>query len=417
MALAGDGQGTIVDGVSRHYAFISFPGFGHVTPVVPVIEELVRRGHRVTHFVAEDYEEDAVDSGARVVPYFSDFPEPFGHAESVEEAAQMLVDLMRQGFAPLRVAMDTLDDDRPDLILHDDISTHTARLLAEHWGVPLIRLYAHFVHAGAVAEASRQPGPIDTAEVLRHPMLAQAWRAEFDALVPMGFQLSSAMDVLMREDVAANIVFMPRSFQPGVDAEFTNGRYVFVGSSLHRPSPLPWRPPEGKRVALASLGTSLATAPAFFRACADAFADRDWHVVLTVGSRTDPAEIGSLPPNVELHAWLPHSVVLPHTSIFVGACGMNTTMAVFDAEIPMIAVPGSTEQLATAQRIDQLGLGRMLELDKVTPDAVYSAVSDVLADSAVAARVRAMSQQIKAAGGVSRTADEIEACTPALARS
>ena len=38
-----------------HFAFICLPAAGHVNPTLPVVAELVRRGHRVTYATSERY--------------------------------------------------------------------------------------------------------------------------------------------------------------------------------------------------------------------------------------------------------------------------------------------------------------------------------------------------------------------------
>jgi MGT family glycosyltransferase len=388
--------------VSRHCAFFSFPGFGHVKPALPVIAELVRRGHRVTHFVARRFVPAAAQPGVRVVGYDSDFPEPFGGAESVEDAVGLLVDLMREGFAPLTAAVEVLARDRPDVLVHDDISTHTARLLGWWWERPLVRLFAHFV---SPVGADREPGPIDASAVMGHPALRQAWRERFDSLAGLGLEMRPVMDALMREDPAANLVFVPRRFHPDGDLD---GNYVFVGPTPDAPEDS-WQPPGESPVALVSLGTSRTPSPVFFRRCAEAFDGTGWHAVMTLGGRVSVAEIGAVPDNVEVHQWLPHAAVLPHTRLYLGGAGVNSVLAALAWNVPVLAVPQSDEQRANANRVVELGLGRVVEPDASVAE-ISGAFRDVTTDPAVSARVRAMSEHIRSAGGAARAADEIELC-------
>jgi MGT family glycosyltransferase len=392
----------------RHFAFFSFPGFGHVRPVLPVMAELLGRGHRVTHFVAERLADTARRPGVRVVPYASEFPEPFGRAESVSDAVRMLADLLTEGFAPLTEALRVLDDDRPDVLLHDDIGAHTARLLSWRWNVPVIRLYAHF--ANHVRAGQPVPGNgISPDEVMNHPALRTAWQRKFDELGELGYGMRPVMDALMRDDAAAEIVFVPREFHP--DGEFSD-RYFFVGSS---PDPAVekarWSPPPGRRVALISLGTAQAAAPEFFRRCAAAFAGTDWHVVMTLGSRVAPEMVGPVPENVELHQWLTHGAVLPHATVYFGAAGMSSLLESLSCGTPVIAVPHTDEQRANADRITELGLGGTIEPGEIGPATVFERAEAVAGDPEIARRVKEMSGHLAAAGGAPRAADVIERCS------
>jgi UDP:flavonoid glycosyltransferase YjiC (YdhE family) len=42
--------------MAMHLAFVSIPAYGHVNPTLPLVAELVARGHRVTYFTSADFE-------------------------------------------------------------------------------------------------------------------------------------------------------------------------------------------------------------------------------------------------------------------------------------------------------------------------------------------------------------------------
>jgi UDP:flavonoid glycosyltransferase YjiC (YdhE family) len=75
---------------------------------------------------------------------------------------------------------------------------------------------------------------------------------------------------------------------------------------------------------------------------------------------------------------------------------------------PLVAVPQMPEQDVVAQRIAELGLGRALDRDDVTPDSLREAVEAVLADDALHARLRAESHRVREAGGTRTAADKLE---------
>jgi UDP:flavonoid glycosyltransferase YjiC (YdhE family) len=62
-----------------------------------------------------------------------------------------------------------------------------------------------------------------------------------------------------------------------------------------------------------------------------------------------------------------------------------------------------------ACRVVELGLGRIVELDAITPAELRDAVLDLASDEPTAARVRSMGERVREADGTSRAADEIEA--------
>ena len=72
----------------------------------------------------------------------------------------------------------------------------------------------------------------------------------------------------------------------------------------------------------------------------------------------------------------------------------------------MIVVPHMTDQRFNGQRVEELGLGVLL--DDVTEESVRSLVSQLASDSAISARVKDMRRMIQRAGGSAAAADVVE---------
>ena len=58
----------------KHIAFFNIPALGHVYPTLPVVSELVRRGHRVSYAAVKDRDPLISKTGATLVPYGSTRP-------------------------------------------------------------------------------------------------------------------------------------------------------------------------------------------------------------------------------------------------------------------------------------------------------------------------------------------------------
>lgn len=56
-----------VPDVARHLLFVALAGHGHVTPTLPLVEELVRRGHQVDYATAAEFAESVTGAGAHWV--------------------------------------------------------------------------------------------------------------------------------------------------------------------------------------------------------------------------------------------------------------------------------------------------------------------------------------------------------------
>lgn len=400
----------------KHIAYFSFPGFSHVSQMLGTVDELVRRGHRVSFVVADQYAHLVRDRGAELVVYHSDFPQWIDKVRTADDAVTMIIDLMREGFAPLSAALRHFADDRPDLFMYDTIAPNTARVLARGWQRPIVQSYIIF----AMNEDKEIPGapepshthPATPDSVRDHPRLSQfatgLGREVSRLLTGSGLNPQLAVDSLEGGDEDLHLVFLPRSFQFGGDT--FGERYRFVGPAPARaPEDGTWTPPgDGLPVVLISLGTTGNHNAGFFRMCIKAFADQPWHVVMAIGPGHDLASFGPVPPNLELHSWIPFASVLRHASVIVTAVGTGSTMLALRHEVPIVAIPQSQEQEATAYRIAELGLGHYLA-EEITERSLVDAVRSLTQDAGIAARMARMREDIETAGGAERACDELEA--------
>jgi MGT family glycosyltransferase len=392
-----------------HVAFVNYPAHGHVNPTLPVVAELVRRGHRVSYVVAEQFADVVRDAGATALPYRSHVPRSWDTvaipetitADVVAEAALAHV---TEGLAPLAMAHAAFAADRPDVFAYDAFGHQTGRILALRWHVPSVLLCTTFVACERFSPyqdmAASMPAPDPG-----HPALAKARTAMVDALAEHGLTETPEEFAAVEED--RNIVFVPRRFQPR--GELFDSRFAFVG-------PCPggrrgeWRPSSDRPVLLITMGSfGYHHQRPFFARCVEAFADSPWHVVLTIGRLVTPDELGPLPGNIEVHPWVPQLAVLDHATGFLSHAGMGSTMESLAAGVAPVVVPRTPEQDLVAARLTELGLGRRLDPDQLGPAALLSAVDGLAADTACAARVDELRRDMRAAGGPVRAADVIEA--------
>jgi calicheamicin 4-deoxy-4-thio-alpha-D-digitoxosyltransferase len=399
----------------RHVAFFSFAGYGHVKPSLPLVTELVRRGHRVTYVVADTYAGLVEPTGTTLLRYHSTFPRLAPAVQTTADATSMIIDLVTEGFAPLDAAATRFADDRPDVIVHDTINPYSARVLAKQWGVPIVRMYPVFAYnednvlpGAETRDPHRLAGSDVTDPVLvarkEELQVAVAGVAEKHGLTP-----DALANAFTEGDEALSLLFMPRAFQYGGDG--FGERYSFIGPCIDdHASPDAWTPPsDGLPIVLITTSTSTEGIPAYFEKCVAAFEGRPWHVVMTLGRNTSPDQLGPLPPNVEAHSWLPHAAVLPHVKVSVCGAGMNGLMDAFHFGRPVVAIPLSDEQEANAKRVVDLRLGQMLLPTEFTPSALHQAVTDIANDPAIHVGVRDMQRHIQNTGGATKGADDIEA--------
>ncbi|MCR3749384.1 glycosyltransferase, MGT family [Lentzea californiensis] len=353
-----------------HIAIFLMPERGHVLPALGVIAELVRRGHRVSCPVPARFAPAVTECGATAIPYEPTLPGEL--PATLYEAAHLA---LAEAESALPQLERTFRDDRPDLVAWD-IAAWSGGVIAHRLDVPnvllevLLTSNAHWSLGTAVVPPRR-----------------------FDpAAIGFFTRVHGFLGCSLPEFVSGarrRIALFPREFQP---EGHTFGEHVaFTGPCLtERAFQGTWQPPPDRPVVLATTNTQV---------CADAARGMPWHLV-TKDKVLSPAV------NVETHDEVPQLAVLEHASVFVTRGGMGGVMEALHHGVPMIVVPHMTDQRLHGQRIEELGLGVLL--DTVTVESVRSLVDQLASDSAISARVKDMQRMIHRAGGSASAADVVE---------
>ena len=123
---------------------LSVPAYGHVNPVLPIAQELVRRGHDVTVFNAAQFEPLIAATGATFAPYppvltLADFARALKDGDLVA-----WLHLLLQASGPLLGATyRVLRDSPPDLILFDGVAIW-GEMVARKLRVPSVTISTAF---------------------------------------------------------------------------------------------------------------------------------------------------------------------------------------------------------------------------------------------------------------------------------
>ncbi|MFJ2830066.1 macrolide-inactivating glycosyltransferase [Streptomyces sp. NPDC087263] len=392
-----------------HIAMFSIAAHGHVNPSIEVIRELVARGHRVTYAIPPVFADKVAATGAEPVHYTSTLPSP---DDDPEAWGTTLLDNVEPFLADAIQALPQLvkayEGDEPDLVLHD-ITSYPARVLAHRWGVPAVSLSPNLVAWTGAEEEVTKPMWAEPLKTER----GQAYYARFEAwLAESG--ITQQPDPFVGRP-ARSLVLIPKALQPHAD-RVDEAVHTFVGACQgERAAQGEWQRPEGaEKVLLVSLGSSFTKQPAFYRECVKAFGELPgWHVVLQIGKFVDPAELGELPGNVEVHQWVPQLAVLRQADVFVTHAGAGGSQEGLATGTPMVAVPQAVDQFGNADMLQALGVARHLPMEEATATTLREAVLALDADPEVARRLAEIRDGMAKEGGTRRAADLIEAELPA----
>ncbi len=293
--------------------------------------------------------------------------------------------------------------DRPDAVC-TDMMTSTGRLLAHVLSVPEVALVPNFAaneHFSLRSEMAPS-GFENSPEMQDFIKQMQEFYAEHG--------VTGDPDTLSgHTPPELNLVFLPREFQ--IAGQGFDERFRFLGPLLERQEQAEPPTPADSDAPLLyiSLGTAFNNDLDFYRTCLQAFRGTRWQVLLATGHRVDPADLGEIPPNVEVHAHVPQLAVLRRADVFVSHAGMNSTMEALASGVPLVAVPQMPEQEANARRAEELGLGRRTDPDTLTAEGLREVVDEVAGNDDIRANLATMRRVLTECGGARAGADAIEA--------
>ncbi|MGW1071285.1 nucleotide disphospho-sugar-binding domain-containing protein [Streptomyces sp. NPDC002537] len=388
-------------------AVLSAPDEVRTRSMLPIVRELRRRDHRITYITTMEFAERAATAGVDVlVPESRPVHGP--HMEPRDWVGVLSLSCVEDTLDFAEEIHDDFADNVPDLVLYESSTRIIARLLTCRWNRPGVQIYPSFAWGDFLV---RDVPPTDETDmdgcVARLPERLRKRLARF---LTFAEQAGVPPHDLYTRAEPLSIALMPKVFQS--DGHLFDNRVAFVGPCIpERRMDERWGPPTtGLPIVFLALDPGLLDRePGFLRDCAQALAGLPLHLVITTGGDADGRPYGGeLPPNVEVHARVPRSMVLRRASAHICHPDLNSAMESLYFDTPMIVVPTTGDEREVADRVVELGLGVRLLPEAVDPEALAGATLALLGDVDTRHRVRELQREARRAGGARRAADEIE---------
>jgi MGT family glycosyltransferase len=382
-------------------AFLNIAMHGHVNPTLPVVSELVRRGHSVSYHTSPPFSEEIAATGASLHLYpggDQPLPDPVMPLTLLEGLARSTVRLLPAVLTDLRGV-------RPDLIVHDSACVWGA-VAARELQVPAAASFTTFAFNRHVPSPTRGSWALLAAAMTRPGSLRDYLRSRWELRRRFNTRGLPLLDLgNIRQPL--NLVYTSPAFQPGV--EDFDASYRFVGPSIGSRPVDPSFPASTLRdpVLYASLGTVFPADPRLLRRFATALAPLAGTVVVSTG-QTDPAALDPMPANVLVRRYVPQPEVLARAALLVTHGGMNSVNEAMYAGVPMLVVPQGADQPMVARRVVELGAGLSIRTQNVTEGAVHALARRLLDDPRFGAATSTLRDAQRQAGGYRRAADELE---------
>ena len=396
----------------------SIPAHGHITPLLTVAENFVRRGDDVRFVTGSRYADKVAATGATFVPLpaeadfddqhlFESFPER-AKLKGVRAAAFDTENVFaRPGKAQYETLMAAIAEKPADVVLADPVFVG-AIIMVEH----------RRSTRPAVVMCSIIPLPIDSrdtapfglglqpARLLNRPRNAalaavthQVWKRaqqiidETHRAVHGKAMPSTLADWGRRAD--AIVQFSVPSFEYSRSDAPANLHYIGPLSATGFETPLPdwWADLDGTRPVIHVTQGTVANADydQVIAPTLRALADEDVLVVVATGGR--PLDtLPPLPANARAAMFLPYDELLPRTSVYVTNGGYGGVQYALRYGVPIVATGGKEDKPEVGARVAWSGVGRRQRTEQPSPRALRRDILAVLKDP----RYRQASQRIAA---------------------
>jgi MGT family glycosyltransferase len=165
----------------------------------------------------------------------------------------------------------------------------------------------------------------------------------------------------------------------------------------------------GEPLIYASMGTIMNGRVDVFRTIAAGVAKhKNTQLVLAIGDRLNPEEIGAVPSNAIVVNQAPQLELLKRASVCITHAGLNTVLESLAEGVPQLAIPVTFEQPGIAARIAAKKTGVTMSFADLTPEHLSTLLDELLNSSTYRENARKFQKIISKTNGLSMAADIVE---------
>lgn len=388
--------------------FFNVPAHGHINPSLPLVTELVRRGHDIRYYATESYRQRVTATGAAWFTYDARVEDDYFDGRGLDgtDPQKAAVNLLGTTRAILPDLLQITREAQPDYIIYDCMCP---------WGY-FIGQIMKLPTVSSFSLLPLSPRLFLNWQVLRLllPMLITGFRSGTEANrlaselgKQYGVKSLDRMTVLSAPG-DLSISYSSSAFVPFADTLADSFR--LVGWTLpETTADEPFVRDSERKLIYISLGTVANENIGFFKRSIEALAGTGYDVLISTGGRFEADQFGTLPDNISLKPWVPQPQVLQQAALFITHGGINSLHDALYYGVPLLVVPQQTEQTFNGIRVVDLAVGLMLRPQQVTVAAIRSSTEQLLSDNRYQTEAKRIGDSLRAAGGVARAVDEIEA--------
>ena len=404
------------------FLLATIPVVGHVSPMLPIAQTLISRGHEVWWYTGALFQERITALGARFVPMHAGLD--YSIAENVPAElsaqrrklrglAQLKFDLehffIQAAVGNAKDLLSLLEQFSADGIVADSFFI-AAAWVHEREGIPWAQL-----GISALTLPSRDTAPFGLGlkpdasllgrlrnRVLYELLQTVVFRSLYTCVNEARSQVSLGSTNTLLFDVLSPYLYLAGTV-PGFEYPRSDlpPQVHFIGPLLPKTTPNFTPPPwwndleQELPVIHVTQGTVATDPEDLIIPTLQALKDESVLVVVTLGSRSTAAfGAFSLPKNVRVEPFIPYQLLLPYVDVMVTNGGYNGVQMALAHGIPLVAAGKSEDKSEICARIAWRGVGVDLKTQTPKPNQVRQAVRQVLSDALYRQQAKQLQTQI-----------------------
>ncbi len=367
-----------------HFGVLSFTGTGHLNAFISLAQELRDRGHKVTFFERPKIADRVCQAG---LDFF-----PIGGVNTSQPIAPACnrpsllseISMLRFNLARIQNDMDIFFRETPRALKHVGVNALlineiavTGPTVAEILQLPYFLISTSVPHRLGWRGRSWLTGYRYSSSCLswmqsvflevsalrlRGPIRSAVENHRRRAGLGTLRKASSLFPPLAHISQLPQCLDLPRKSLPG-DFHYTA---PFISDTPRPHTTFPWEKLDGRPLIYASLGTTRNIQAKVFRLIAQACQDLNVQLVISLGDRFDPDAFSGLPGQPVLTRYAPQLELLKIARLVITHGGSNTVLETLMAGKPMLAIPMTLDQPATAARLAQLHCAKVLPVMRLS---------------------------------------------------
>lgn len=368
---------------------------GHLLPTFPLADSLKRANHEIVYLTFLDCEALIRKMGFDFYPLFQDHY-PKGFKEIYKE---LVSNDDHRGFDKHLIDFSNGSFDKTLATLQGDVFIVSSFLTIE-------ALFLHYKYnlkpvilSPRLYDVNDPLCDICASEIIILP--ADESMHLLDLVGTMKLKHSSFQDLVSPLATFMHLILCSKDFEKSTINHNKQTTYIGCGG-LHRQSQAGWAELADRKVIYASMGSQaymygdkLTRLYSKLVALMSREEMKEYHLVFSMGNSDLYIRVDSPAANITLAKWVDQPAILMQSCLAIVHGGLNTIKECIYASTPMVVIPGARDQPINAERVEEHGIGTVIDIVTISGDDLMSTVLRVLKNEAYKKNLQEMRKRFE----------------------